>query len=155
MKHVFTFTLLLLPIIGNVNPIISPPQKEYESCNDIYQADSVVAVAMLLNRECPECSFEEKVYMASCVTYGTSFFNVDWKTYVFKKNQFWNLTDPRIKFDKDKNEDNLKASLQAWNDPKPVIFYASDKYDKKTKHLKQVKRNSVWKGFHYYSNTLK
>lgn len=155
MKHAFIFLLLLIPISGVLNTCVFQPQKEYESCTDIYQADSVVAVAMLLNRECPECSFEEKVYMASCVTYGASFFNVDWKTYVFKKNQFWNLTDPRIRFDKDRNKDNLEASLQAWTNPKPVMFYASDKYDKKSIHLKQVKRNAIWQGFHYYSNSLK
>lgn len=131
--------------------------KEYNSQNNIFEADSILALTMLLNRECPTCSYEEKVYWASCTTYGVTKGKWTWKQFIFNKKQFWNLKDKRIRFDSrnKRHQQNLKAVKQAWRNPKPVMFYAS-KIDtaNNSLHFKQVKRNAVWKGYHYYSLTL-
>lgn len=128
---------------------------EYGKQSNIYKADSVVALAMLLNRECPTCSYEEKVYWASCTTYGVSKGKWKWKQFVFNKGQFWNFNDKRLRYNpKNKNhQENLDAVIEAWTNPKPVMFYASNIDD--PLHYKQVKRNAVWKGYHYYSLSLK
>lgn len=119
------------------------------------EQDSVRAVAMLLNRECPTCSLEEKVYVASCVVTGSKSINVDWKTYLFEKGQFWSFDDKRIQFNPEKPNhlENLMAAEKAWKNPKKVRFYAT-KID--GSHYKQVKRKGVKpKGFYqYYSYNL-
>lgn len=125
--------------------------KDYRYCSNIYKADSVLALVMLLNRECPTCSYEEKVYWASCTTYGVSIGRWTWQEFIFERGQFWGFTDKRIKFNPNnkRHQENLKAVIQAWENPKPVMFYASHIDD--PLHYNQVKRNSVWKGHHYYS----
>lgn len=127
--------------------------------SNIQQADSIVAPAMLLNRECPTCSYEEKVYWASCITYGVKRGYWTWKQIMFQKRQYWGFKDKRLRFNpKNKNhQENLKAVKEAWKNPKPVLFYASEKDTANNSiHFKQVKRNAVWKGKgHYYSLYLK
>lgn len=132
--------------------------KEYNAQNNIHEADSILALTMLLNRECPTCSYEEKVYWASCTTYGVKKGYWTWKEFVFKKKQFWDFKDKRIKYSPKKrlHKENLKAVKEAWENPKPVMFYAS-KIDtaNNSLHYKQVKRNAVWQGHHYFSLNLK
>lgn len=126
---------------------------------DIFKADSLVAPAMLLDRECPTCPYEEKVYWASCITYGVSKGYWTWKDFMFNKRQFWGLKDKRIKFNprNKRHQENLEAVKQAWKNPKKVMFYASEKDTANNSiHFKQVKGNAVWQGKgHYYSLYLK
>ena len=118
--------------------------------NNIHKADSVKAIAMLLNRECPECCFEEKVYVASCIVTGSKSLGVSWKTYIFNLGQFWGFSDKRVIFDPIKNKENLLATQVAWEHPKKVRFYAT-KID--GLHFKQVKRNGVKPAnfYHHFS----
>jgi len=120
------------------------------------QNDSSIAMAMLLNRECPTCSYDEKIYWASCIVTGSQSVNVSWKHYIFKMKQFWRFNDKRIQFNPSipNHIENLMACKQAWANPHKVRFYAG-KYDIGTKHYKQVKNNAVWKGHHYYSYKLR
>jgi hypothetical protein len=119
------------------------------------EPDSVRAVAMLLNRECPTCSFEEKIYVASCVVTGSRSINVHWKTYLFEKGQFWSFDDKRIQFNpkKSRHRENLLAAEKAWKNPKKVRFYAT-KID--GDHYNQVKKKGIKpRGFYqYYSYYL-
>lgn len=131
--------------------------KSYKSQKDIFKADSVLAIAMLLNRECPECSFVEKQYLASCVITGAKQSNVSWKDYLFNMGQFWGFEDKKITYDANNSNhiENLLASQYAWETPKPVRFYASS-IDKSC-HYRSVKSNGFRaKGFyHYYSFSLR
>ncbi len=123
----------------------------YHRETNIFKADSVKALAMLLNRECPNCTFEEKVYVASCVVTGSKSLNISWNEYLFQKNQFWGFSDKRICFDpKIPNHlNNLQASITAWKEPKKVRFYAS-KIDTPS-HYKYVKRKGIKpEGFYHY-----
>lgn len=165
MKKATLITIFLaFPLISSfkasetVYCFILPEVKEYSSQNNIFEADSILALAMLLNRECPTCPYEEKVYWASCVTYAVTKGMWTWQEHLFAKGQFWKLKDKRIRYSPKKrlHQENLKAVQEAWKNPKPVMFYAS-KIDTMNNsiHYRQVKRNSVWKGHHYYSLTLK
>lgn len=133
--------------------VVNTLQKE---TNILIQQDSSIAMAMLLNRECPTCSYDEKVYWASCIVTGSRSLNKDWRTYIFKMKQFWSFKDKRLKFNPSipNHIENLNACRQAWADPKRVRFYAG-KYDIGTKHYNQVSRNAIWKGHHYYSYKLR
>ncbi len=158
---------ILLVILIGLN-ILSQKKVEYEIIDltvtenlilqtDLQaQTDSSIAMAMLLNRECPTCSYDEKVYWASCIVTGSRSVNTTWKKYIFESKQFWHFTDKRIQFDPSNSNhiENLMACKQAWAFPHRVRFYAG-KYDIGTKHYKQVKQNAVYKGCHYYSYNLR
>lgn len=126
--------------------------KFYSASNNIRQEkDSVVAIAMLLNRECPECLDEEKYYLASTIVTGSKTMNVSWKKYLFSMNQFSGFKDKRLIFDpKQPNHiNNLKAAKKAWKNPKKVMFYASE-IDNPI-HFNQVKRNGERpEGFYHF-----
>lgn len=121
----------------------------YKASNNILiETDSIRAVAMLLNRECPDCCEEEKVYVASCIVTGSRSLGVSWKTYLFKKGQFWGFTDKRITFNPKIHQSNLNASIKAWTNPKKVRFYATSIDGS---HFVHVKRNGFTKsGFYQY-----
>ena len=169
MKKICIIILnLIFPLITSVyNSLTAEPVyildlpeievKDYKKCSDIFKADSILALAMLLNRECTTCSYEEKVYWASCTTYGVTKGMWTWQDFLFNKKQFWGFSDPRIKFNPKNrlHRQNLKAVKEAWENPKPVMFYAS-KIDtaNNSLHYKQVKRNAIWRGKHYYALKL-
>lgn len=137
----FDFQLKEVEIVSN----------RYDFQDDIYKADSLLAIAMLLNRECPTCSEDEKVHIASTIITGSRTLKIDWKTYLFDLGQFWGLSDPRIFYDPHNPicKSNLKAARLAWSNPVPVRFYASE--IDTTLHFKQVSRNGFRKaGFHHY-----
>lgn len=124
----------------------------YKPETNIHRADSVKALAMLLNRECPECTFEEKVHVASCVVTGSRSLNVSWRVYLFEKKQFWGFKHPKITYqDSPNHRENLRASIAAWTKPYKVRFYASEG-DTET-HLNKVKRKGYRKQgfFHYFT----
>ena len=142
--------------VRDLPEVLLPPVeiKEYRNCSDITKADSILAIAMLLNRECPECSFLEKQYVASCVITGSIEANCSWKEYLFNRGQFWGLQDKRVSYDSRENQDNLLASRYAWENPYPVRFYASS--IDTGNHFKLVKSKGFRpQGFyHYYSMNL-
>lgn len=121
----------------------------YRKQTQIAKADSVLALAMILKRECPECSLEEKVYLASCFITGAKVAKVNWKTYVFEYGQVWNLKDPRINYNPKTDKENLQASRLAWTSPKRVRFY-THKRDNPT-HYNSVVKNKVYSAIHTYS----
>lgn len=158
------FLLLALTFLGMTQPEILFHHKLEEveikgikaSYNIRTEQDSVKAIAMLLNRECPTCSEEEKYYVASCIVTGTKKYKTDWKTYLFDMGQFWGFSDKRIQFNpKNKiHRSNLEASKRAWEHPKNVLFYASE--IDSSQHFNQVSKNGTRpKGFyHFFSNKL-
>lgn len=121
---------------------------DYHAQDDITKADSVLILAMILNRECPTCPFEEKVYLASCFITGAKEAGVSVHDYIFNYKQVWNLHDARISYSPMDNN-NLLAAKTSWLYPKHVRFYASS-FDN-VSHFQAVKKNSVYKGYHYYS----
>ena len=126
----------------------------YQKTNNIHKADSVLAIAMLLNRECPTCSQEEKEYVASCVITGANSLNISWKEYLFNKGQFWGWRHPRIFYDPNDKicQSNLKASRDAWQNPKKVRFYATkiDGQHYKNVSKKGFKKSGFYHTFSYY-----
>jgi hypothetical protein len=160
MKIVLLFPILflqLLTVCCNVEKDreIEIPETVvtlYKQENNIFLADSVKALAMLLNRECPECSFEEKIYVASCIVTGSKEEKVSWKTYLFEMKQFWGFRDKRIYFNPNEENhiENIKASIQAWENPKKVRFYTS-KIDTSAHFRYVLNRNPIKKkGFYHY-----
>ncbi len=121
---------------------------EYRAQDDITKADSVLILAMILNRECPTCPFEEKVYLASCFITGAKEAGVTVHDYIFNYKQVWNLHDKRISYTPMYGQ-NVLAAKEAWKSPRPVRFYSST--NDNNVHFQAVKKNSVYKGHHYYS----
>lgn len=158
MKKLLLILFLFFPV--RLNKVLVLEKVKVETpikLKDITKADSIVALVMLMNREVPYCSDLEKLYWASCVPTGCKQTGLNWKTYVFKKKQFWNFNDERLNYDSIRDSLNFKIVKEAWKNPKPVMFYCG-KYDTNSLHIKQVTRNSVTNnmGFHHlYSLTLK
>jgi hypothetical protein len=122
----------------------------YKPEKNIFHADSVKALAMLINRECPECTFDEKVHVASCVVTGSKSLGVTWKVYLFEKKQFWGFKHPKIEYrDTPEHKQNLMASIEAWKNPYRVRFYASNQ-DTKTHFNKVQRKGYKKKGFYHH-----
>jgi hypothetical protein len=153
LKYLILLTLLSGKIQEEIIPeyVLQPIDiVYYKPEKNIFHADSVKALAMLINRECPECTFDEKVHVASCVVTGSKSLGVSWKVYLFKKKQFWGFKHPKIEYrDTPKHKQNLMASIEAWTNPYRVRFYASSQ-DTEQHFNKVKKRGYRKKGFYHH-----